>query len=170
MRLKSLFTVLVLGSVCLALGSGCRMFKRGGGSNEDMLDFEVLDGDQRLFERFEGLERVTGVDFSPVYFGYDSFQIDGGEIRKIEDVGDYLRANSNVKLITEGHCDERGSREYNVALGEHRALAVRAHLIGIGIDAQRIQTRSYGEERPVVTGHDESSWRQNRRVEFALFR
>jgi peptidoglycan-associated lipoprotein len=70
----------------------------------------------------------------------------------------------------EGNCDERGSNEYNLALGERRALAVRAYLVNLGIDAGRIQTKSLGEERPVALGHDESSWQQNRRAEFQLFK
>jgi peptidoglycan-associated lipoprotein len=72
-------------------------------------------------------------------------------------------------VVIEGHCDERGSREYNLALGERRALAVRAYLVGLGIDATRLQTKSYGEEQPVAMGHDESSWSRNRRAEFVLF-
>jgi peptidoglycan-associated lipoprotein len=81
-----------------------------------------------------------------------------------------MTRNQDVRLIAEGHCDERGSREYNLSLGEHRALAVRAYLVGLGVDGARIQTRSYGEEQPLDPGHDESAWRLNRRVEFALFR
>ena len=73
-------------------------------------------------------------------------------------------------VTVSGHCDERGSREYNMALGENRALAVRAHLIRLGTDAARIQTRSYGEERPLDPGHSEAAWRRNRRGEFLLFR
>ena len=71
-------------------------------------------------------------------------------------------------MIVEGHCDERGSNEYNLALGERRALAVRAAMISAGIDGARVQTRSYGEERAVAFGHDESAWRLNRRAEFTF--
>jgi peptidoglycan-associated lipoprotein len=108
-------------------------------------------------------------EFMPVYFGYDSSQIRPSERLKIEEVADHLRGNSSVGVIIEGHCDERGSREYNLALGERRALAVRAYLIGLGIDGSRIQSKSYGEEKPVAYGHDDESWSRNRRAEFVLF-
>ena len=104
--------------------------------------------------------------FEPVRFDYDSPQLNPSEQGKIDAVVAYLQANPTHGVIVEGHCDERGSNEYNVALGERRALAVRAALISAGIDSARAQTRSYGEERPVAFGHDESSWSLNRRAEF----
>jgi peptidoglycan-associated lipoprotein len=81
-----------------------------------------------------------------------------------------MKANADVRLVKEGHCDERGSIEYNMSLGEHRALAVRAYMVSHGIDGARIQTRSFGKEKPLDPGHSEPSWRVNRRVEFALFK
>jgi peptidoglycan-associated lipoprotein len=105
-----------------------------------------------------------------VLFAYDSYQIAPSEVAKVEKVAEFMRRATDVKLVAEGHCDERGSNEYNMSLGEHRALAVRAHLISLGIDGSRIQTRSFGEEKPLNSGHGESAWRENRRVEFALFR
>lgn len=107
--------------------------------------------------------------FGMVYFDFDSAQVNPGERSKVEAVAQYLSSNPNVGVIVEGHCDERGSNEYNLALGERRALAVRAYLVSLGIDAGRIQTKSYGEERPVALGHDDGSWAQNRRAEFKLF-
>ena len=79
-----------------------------------------------------------------------------------EDVA-WLKANSQVKLTIEGHCDERGTAEYNIGLGERRAKAVMAYLVGAGIAADRLATISYGKERPFVLGHDESAWKWNRR-------
>jgi len=133
-----------------------------------MVDPEDLD--IALSERFEDGTRIADVEFSSVLFKYDSFQIEESEVWRIEKVADYLRRNSGVRLVVEGHCDERGSREYNMSLGEHRALAVRAYLIGLGVDVSHVQTRSYGEEHPLDSGHDESAWRLNRRGEFALYR
>ena len=78
----------------------------------------------------------------------------------------WLASNPGYAIIIEGHADEQGTREYNLALGERRALAVRAAMISAGIDGARVQTRSYGEERPVAFGHDEGSWSLNRRAEF----
>ncbi|MBN1557201.1 MAG: OmpA family protein [Lentisphaerae bacterium] len=156
--------VLLIGAVMM---SGCRAFrgKKGAG---DTVDIEAWDSP--LSERFEDGVRVTDVRFEPVRFAYDSYQVENSEVGKIESVAAYMRDDTGVRLVVEGHCDERGSREYNMSLGEHRALAVRAYLVGLGIDGARVQTRSYGEEQPADPGHGESAWRQNRRVEFALYR
>jgi len=107
--------------------------------------------------------------YEPVYFAYDSSQIDASERSKIEGVAEGLRPKLNAGIIVEGHCDERGSREYNMALGERRALAVRSYLMGLGIDGSRIHTKSMGEECPAAFGHDEQTWGLNRRAEFVLF-
>lgn len=121
-----------------------------------------------LSDRPVGGTEVQG-DFGVVLFAYDSSQIQPSARPVIEDVAQYLRSNPQVGLIVEGHCDERGSKEYNLALGERRALAVRAYLIGLGIDGSKIQTKSLGEEDPAAFGHDESAWSQNRRAEFLLY-
>ncbi len=154
--------------VCMVfVTAGCRT---GGDEMGEALIIEELEGDHALMERFEDGVRVTDVSFDPVGFRYDSYQIDGSEVGKLNQVADYLRGATDVNLVVEGHCDERGSREYNMSLGEHRALAVRAYLIGLGVDSARIQTRSYGEEQPVDMGHNEAAWTRNRRGEFALYR
>jgi peptidoglycan-associated lipoprotein len=153
----------------LFVAGGCKNPKVRPGGEGETLGFDEIpfDDDERL--GFDEENRVR-VRFEHVHFGYDSFQVGGTEVRKIEAVADYARRNPKVSIIAEGHCDERGSREYNMSLGEHRALAVRAYLVGLGIEDSRIQTRSFGEECPVDPGHNESSWRLNRRVEFALYR
>ncbi|MBP7274898.1 MAG: peptidoglycan-associated lipoprotein Pal [Kiritimatiellae bacterium] len=125
-----------------------------------------LEGTDMEGERFVGSEQ-EGL-FSPVFFDYDSAQVNPAEQSKIEQAASHLMNNSAVQMIVEGHCDERGSNEYNLALGERRALAVRAYLISRGIDASRVQTKSLGEERPAAMGHDESAWSQNRRAEFVV--
>ncbi len=166
--MKSSFWYLGALLVCVAvLAGGCRT---GGDEMGESLIIEELDGDHALMERFEDGVRVTDVSFDPVSFRYDSYQIDGSEVGTLNQVADYLRDASDVNLVVEGHCDERGSREYNMSLGEHRALAVRAYLIGLGVDSVRIQTRSYGEEQPADMGHNDAAWARNRRGEFALYR
>jgi len=112
---------------------------------------------------------VQGVAFEPVYFALDSYSMPPQEIAKVDLVGRHLNANASHVLIIEGNCDERGSNEYNLSLGENRALAVRSYLISMGVSPDRIQTISYGEEKPAVMGMDESAWRMNRRGEFAFF-
>lgn len=102
-----------------------------------------------------------------VYFEFDSSAIDAESRATVEQHAAYLSANPSTKIRLEGHADERGTREYNLALGERRGDAVERMLRILGINADRLTTTSYGEERPVAMGHEESSWRLNRRVEFA---
>ena len=83
-------------------------------------------------------------------------------------VAETLKSDTNTKLLIEGNCDERGTEEYNRALGERRALAAREALAKLGIDPMRVFTRSYGKDKPAVDGHDETSWSQNRRDDFVL--
>lgn len=121
-----------------------------------------------LTGRFTGGSEHVGL-FEPVLFAYDSSQVSVGERAKIEAVAGHLKQNPSNAIILEGHCDERGSREYNLALGERRALAVRTYLIGLGIASDRTQTKSYGEENPAAPGHDETARSRNRRGEFVLY-
>lgn len=99
-----------------------------------------------------------------IYFAYDSSEVRPEFRPAIEAHARYLAANPNTIVTLEGHADERGSREYNLALGENRANSVKRQLSLLGASAGQIRTVSYGEERPAVDGHDESAWSQNRRV------
>ena len=98
-----------------------------------------------------------------VFFGYDQHDLTAESRATIERQAQWLKTYANVTVIVEGHCDERGTREYNLALGEKRATAVRNYLIANGVAPSRVQTISYGKERPVVLGSDNTSWAQNRR-------
>jgi len=103
-----------------------------------------------------------------VFFDFDKAVIrDDGKKALDADI-QWLKANSAVGIKVEGHCDERGTTEYNLALGERRAKGVRDYLVAGGIDAKRISTISYGKERPFVQGHDESAWKWNRRGHFVV--
>jgi peptidoglycan-associated lipoprotein len=103
-----------------------------------------------------------------VFFDFDKSNIrDDQKAALNEDVA-WLKANSRVKITLEGHCDERGTAEYNLGLGERRAKAVKDYLVAAGIAADRIATISYGKERPFVLGHDESAWKWNRRGHFVV--
>ncbi len=98
-----------------------------------------------------------------VFFANDSSDVavDGRAV--LEKQAQWLKTYANVSITVEGHCDERGTREYNMALGERRANAVKNYLMSLGVDGSRINTISYGKERPAVMGNDESAWSQNRR-------
>ncbi len=99
-----------------------------------------------------------------VFFAFDSSVIDSAGQGTLQKQADYLKEHSNLNVTIEGHCDERGTREYNLALGERRANAAKNYLVSLGVPASRIQTISYGKERPAVIGDDESAWAQNRRA------
>ena len=90
-----------------------------------------------------------------VFFGYDSSDLDSDALELLQDQVAWLKQNSDVTVTIEGHCDERGTREYNLALGEKRAQAVKNYLIGLGINPDRVSTISYGKERPAVVGSNE---------------
>jgi peptidoglycan-associated lipoprotein len=104
-----------------------------------------------------------------VYFDFDRFNLNSSEIPKAESVANYMLTQPRGnKLLIEGHCDERGTPEYNRALGERRALAVREFLISLGVDPARIMTISYGEDMPADLGRTEAAYARNRRGEFVL--
>jgi peptidoglycan-associated lipoprotein len=103
-----------------------------------------------------------------VYFEYDRFTILEDQKTTLNQDAAWLKANPAVKVTIEGHCDERGTAEYNLGLGERRARAVKEYLAAAGIAANRLTTISYGKERPLVLGHDENAWKWNRRVHFAV--
>ena len=103
-----------------------------------------------------------------LFFKYDSASIGKAEIAKAAAVAEYLKSNPAQGVLVEGHCDERGTEGYNLALGERRALAAREVLVNMGVKAEHIRTISYGEEKPAVNGHDESAYSKNRRAEFIL--
>ncbi len=123
----------------------------------------------RPFDQDPNFERCTDVNFAPVYFGFDASQIVQGEMAKIEAVAQHLGQNQNRVVIIEGNCDERGSNEYNLPLGQQRADAIRDYLLQLEITPDRVQTKSYGEEKPAVTGSGEAVWSKNRRGEFVVF-
>ena len=117
-----------------------------------------------------GYALCTDVSFTPVYFAFDATSIRPEELGKIEAVARHLLDNPDRVVSIEGNCDERGSNEYNMSLGEQRAIIVRNYLVQSGITPDRIQTRSYGEEKPAAEGTGESVWSKNRRGEFVIWK
>jgi peptidoglycan-associated lipoprotein len=117
------------------------------------------------------VEQVTKLQesaFQTVYFDFDKSDI-RPDMRGIATAdAELLNRNQNVRVLLEGHCDERGTNEYNMALGERRANSVKQFLTDYGISSSRITTISYGEERPAVLGHNEAAWAKNRRCEFKI--
>jgi peptidoglycan-associated lipoprotein len=103
-----------------------------------------------------------------IFFDYDQSLIRPDAKKTLDKNVEWLRGTAKPNLVIEGHCDERGSQEYNLALGQRRAKAAQDYLVASGIDEKRIKTISYGKERPFVVGHDESAWQWNRRAHFVL--
>lgn len=181
---KSLVTLSLAFLLATSFSTGCRpKYMEGGpntGAGGDLVSGGmILDdgtynlGDQPLDPNvnFQTFQRATDVgEYYPVYFQYDSSMVPPSEASKVVAVAELLKATPAIVLVIEGNCDERGTNEYNISLGERRALAVRDQLIALGVDGSRIQTVSYGEENPVDPGHDESAWAKNRRAEFAFYR
>ncbi len=112
------------------------------------------------------LSTSAGDRLEPVYFDFDSHALSSAAQKTLERNAAVLRQESGLAVTIEGHCDERGSDEYNLALGEQRAAAVKSYLVTVGVDAARLTTISYGEERSAVSGNDESAWSKNRRAAF----
>jgi len=103
-----------------------------------------------------------------VYFAYDGADIRPSETSKLDAIASYMKSSGNKAIRIEGHCDERGTEEYNRALGERRALAAREHLVRLGVSGAQIDTRTMGEDNPAVPGHAEAAWAKNRRAAFIL--
>jgi|SRR5882672_1068964 len=104
-----------------------------------------------------------------VHFDYDKSNVKPSEVKKLEEVAKRMKANFQGKALRiEGHCDERGTEEYNRALGDKRALSVREKLVALGLDPEMLPTITFGEEKPVDSGHTEAAWAKNRRAELIL--
>jgi peptidoglycan-associated lipoprotein len=122
---------------------------------------------------FDNIERDYNMDRDAlashtVHFDYDSAAIRSSERADVQAVADYMKNAGNKALLVEGHCDERGTDEYNRALGERRALSVREALMALGTDGSKITTRTYGKDRKISLGDDEASHAKNRRGEFVV--
>ncbi len=129
---------------------------------------ESLVSDSRRGGAEEILEGRSSGPMLPIYFDFDRFNIRADQSNRIENNADFLKQRSSVVVRIEGNCDERGTNEYNMALGERRARSAKKYLVNLGIVETQIETISYGEEKPLNYGHDELSWSQNRRDDFVI--
>lgn len=187
MKFNTIIAVLAITLACVA--TGCRYNKaaKGGAgadgglnTNPTGLESDIEDTAQggslddlmqnKKFDEDENYVRCDDISLAPIYFGLDSYAITEGEISKVDAVVRHLTDNADRVVIVEGHCDDRGSNEYNMSLGEKRALSVYNVLVENEINASRIQTRSWGEERPAVEGRNNAAWDKNRRAEFLIFK
>ena len=117
---------------------------------------------------FRFAEGRTHEGMLPVYFDFDSSAIRDDQKARIEGNAEFLKANPTYKVTIEGNTDERGTSEYNIALGQHRANVAKQYMMNLGVSGDLIYTVSYGEEKPLLFDHDEYSWSQNRRDDFVI--
>ena len=175
MKLFFRVALCVLFMSAMAFLSGCKS-KTGDGENPDDISGINANGDGTTTpgafgDAGAGVKSpdqwtpIPGVSLPAVYFAYDQSNVGTSEYAKIKAAADHLAKNPDHCLIIEGHCDNRGSLEYNRALGERRAISIRDALVGLGVADKRMQTVSYGEEKPAVQGDNEAAWAKNRRGE-----
>jgi len=165
-KIASVLPVLLCVSV-MAL-SGCS--KKADTDESMKAKPEAMGPEESLEGKALGIsEGRTTEGMLPVYFNFDASDIRTDQVSRIEVNADFIKNNSKYKEIRiEGNCDDRGTNEYNMALGERRALSAKKYLVNLGVAEDRLTTVSYGEERILLHGHDELSWAQNRRDDFVV--
>jgi len=151
--LKKFISAAALGLALTACDDTCTESKT---SNDGMFDGQFTPNKADENE----LKNTAG---DRVFFALDSSNVDSTGKETLKRQAEWLKKNADKSAEIQGHCDERGTTEYNVALGERRAHAVKKHLVNLGVDAKRIKTVSFGKERPAVEGNNEAAWSQNRR-------
>lgn len=138
-----------------------------GGSDSSNITMDGTVGGEAASQEYKLAHGRSSDNLQPIYFEFDQYMISGAMTDVIVMNGNYIQ-ESGVSVTIEGNCDERGTNEYNIALGEKRAQSVRQYLIDLGVDESRLTTVSYGEERPLFTEQDENSWEYNRRADFVI--
>jgi peptidoglycan-associated lipoprotein len=196
MKLKNLFNIITLGTALTITAVGCQKKPLGptpipsltkghpGGENPiqpeqpitnpngpgngavDLKGGNLPPNDPTKHENW--VPDATILATQTIYFEYDKSAIKSSEQPKLDQVAEYLKSHPDVAVRVEGNCDERGTEEYNRSLGERRALAAREYLVRLGVDAGRIDTISYGKDRPLSPEHNESGFSKNRRDDFVV--
>jgi peptidoglycan-associated lipoprotein len=160
-KIFGLIAAVALVSACESTPSGGSSIS-GDGMGKDAKPIESFTSPLKSGIKAGSQEDLVSVG-DRVFFGYDKFNIDRKGRDALDKQAAWLKANPSVSIIVEGHADERGTREYNLALGERRANSVKDYLISLGVNPARVKTTSYGKERPVAVGSTPAAWRQNRR-------
>ena len=155
------------GTITEEMTPGEESLDAAGGQDGQALGSFSLTGDQNSDE-YKKMYGRSSSQMQPVYFDFDQTAIRSDQVSRLEHNAEYLKNNPADNVVVEGNCDERGTNEYNLALGERRALNAKTYLVELGVEEYRIKTVSYGEERPLFTGLDEFDYSQNRRDDFVL--
>ena len=189
MKLIKFANLIALGTLLSLAASGCRHQPQGTtkipgapigkpqdiananpvGNTNDLSQSQLTEHPQNDRSHHKDWTKdPTALAANTVHFAFDSSVVRSEEKPNVTAVAEFLKGNPGKDLEVEGHCDERGTEEYNRSLGERRALALREELIGLGIDPVRVDTVTYGKDKPVADGHDEAAWKQNRRGVFVV--
>ena len=169
LTLRNLTMPLIL-TLALALG-GCGSAEKkeiDDGSAEMTMDKDSGDNQGLDLELNTDSDSGEAGPLDTIHFPFDSSRLTAEAREKLQENVDFLKENSNVELEIEGHADERGGVQYNLALGESRAKSVKDYMEAMGIDSDRLSTISFGKERPIAFGHNEEAWSQNRRANFVI--
>ena len=159
----------VLGLLVSLVGFGCHATKKGAGAGgPGGMEEQGLGSGDSLAKYKAGLSPGEGGPLKDIHFAFDSYELDEASRNELRDTANWLKDHQHAKVEIEGHCDERGTVEYNLALGTKRAGAAKEYLVTLGVAADRLTTISYGEELPLCHEHDESCWQKNRRVHFVV--
>jgi len=170
MKLKSLFLITLI-ATSLSITSCASNKKKATPTEEATVDTGVVDNGANKGMNLElngDSDTNRAGALKTVYFGFNSSAIEGTTQDALNGNAEFLKQNPTVKVQVEGHADERGSVQFNLALGEKRAKGVRDYLISQGVAGNRVTTISLGKEKPVSFGHDEESWSKNRRANFVV--
>ena len=169
LRSKNFLSFLCIAAVAFSV-AGCKKGNKSGDQYAGV-DGDYVNGTPLPDRPGDGVSftssNVDKSQFSPVYFGFDSAEVSSSETGKLDSVASFLKSGSSTVILA-GFTDERGTEEYNRALGERRAQAVRNYLISAGASGGKIQTVSFGEEMPADSGSGESAWGKNRRAEIGV--
>jgi peptidoglycan-associated lipoprotein len=171
---KRLLVVIVAGALVTAVGAGCASKKKGveggagAGAGAGGVGEEGLGGAGSLDRAKRGLAPGEGGPLQDVHFAFDSYDLDEPSRGILRDNGNWLKDHPQAKVEVEGHCDDRGTVEFNLALGAKRANAAKEYLVALGVSGERLTTISYGEELPLCHEHTEECWQKNRRAHFVV--
>ena len=166
MKVSKLYQLIAIASISFMLNSCVDK----PGKIDEAINTTGVDGSSAGEGADSSLNNDQFANFRPetVYFGYDDYTLGSTSQAKLSNIANYMASNPSSRIEIQGHCDERGTDDYNLALGLRRADSVYNYLTSLQVDANRIVTRSFGEEKPAMDGRGENSWSKNRRAEFII--
>lgn len=164
MKFFKLMTMTIIMSLAL-VGCSSNSKKKSGSASDSVVDDSAMNNPLELNG---SSDQSTAGGLQTIYFGFDSSSLSSAGRMTLESNAAYLKDNSDIDIQVEGHCDERGGEQYNLALGERRARAIKDYLVALGVESGRVSIISFGKTTPLEFGHDESAWSKNRRGNFVI--